>query len=225
MVLHKHGQMLYDNVRETTVEMLKPISTRLISIPEEDLIKEITRVWDLEKYVIIMIKDILLYMDKNFVTKMKNLLNVEAMQTTQFKIHVIQNSQIKKKLVSLLLADIEKERNGEQVERVYIQRCVQMLIEVGLQSKRIYEQEFESVLIQQTRDYYRNESNINISENSCNAYLIKANMRLQEEQDRVNSYLHPSSMPKIINEFLREYIENHASTLLELENSGLIYMI
>ena len=82
MVLHKHGQMLYDNVRETTVEMLKPISQRLLNIPEEDLIKEITRVWDLEKYVIIMIKDILLYMDKNFVTKMKSLLNVEAMQTT-----------------------------------------------------------------------------------------------------------------------------------------------
>ena len=32
-------------------------------------------------------------------------------------------------------------------------------------------------------------------------------------------------MPKVINEFLKEYIENHAATLLELENSGLIYMI
>ena len=38
-----------------------------------------------------------------------------------------------------------------------------MLIEVGLQSKRIYEQEFEAPLIDQTRDYYRNESNNFIS--------------------------------------------------------------
>jgi hypothetical protein len=30
----------------------------------------------MEKYVIIMIKDILLYMDKNFVPKMKNFQNV-----------------------------------------------------------------------------------------------------------------------------------------------------
>lgn len=103
LVLHKHGEMLYDNVRKTTVELLGPIVEALRNVPDEDLVKEITKVWDLEKYVIIMIKDILLYMDKNFVPKMKNYLNVEAMQTTQFKTHVVQNSYIKKKLVTLLL--------------------------------------------------------------------------------------------------------------------------
>ena len=56
-----------------------------------------------------------------------------------------------------------------------------MLIEVGMSSRRIYEQEFEAVLITQTRDYYRNESNNFISDNSCTAYLRKANNRLNEE--------------------------------------------
>ena len=55
--------------------------------------------------------------------------------------------------------------------------------------------------------------------------MIKANSRLQEETDRVNSYLHTSSMDKIINEFLKEYIECHAQSLLTMENSGLIQMI
>lgn len=32
-------------------------------------------------------------------------------------------------------------------------------------------------------------------------------------------------MDKIINEFLKEYIENHALSLLTMENSGLIQMI
>jgi cullin 3 len=81
LVLHKHGELLYDNVRKTTVEMLQPIAQKLINIPDEDLIRAINEIWELEKYVIIMIKDILLYMDKNFVPKMKNFLNVEAMQT------------------------------------------------------------------------------------------------------------------------------------------------
>jgi cullin 3 len=85
LVLHKHGEMLYDNVRKTTIEMLQPIVTRLQNTPDEEMVKEITLTWDHEKYVIIMIRDILLYMDKNFVPKMKNFLNVEAMQTTQFK--------------------------------------------------------------------------------------------------------------------------------------------
>jgi hypothetical protein len=111
------------------------------------------------------------------------------------------------------------------IERIYISKSVQMFIEVGLQNKKIYEQEFETQLIQQTRDYYRNESNRVITENSCNAYILKANKRYLEEQDRVNSYLHQSSMDKILLEFLREYIENHGITLLNMEGSGLTQMI
>lgn len=79
-----------------------------------------------------MIKDILLYMDKNFVPKMKNYLNVLNMQYQQFKNHVILNKSINKKLVSLVLLQIEKERNGETIERIYIQKVVEMLIEVGV---------------------------------------------------------------------------------------------
>ena len=79
MVLHKHGEMLYDNVKKTTAEMLQPIAQRLINMPDEDLLKEITSVWHLEKKVIDIIKDILLYMNKNFVPKMRNYPTVEAM--------------------------------------------------------------------------------------------------------------------------------------------------
>ena len=64
-------------------------------MPDEELLKEVTSVWALEKEVIIMIKDILLYMDKNFVPKMKNSLNVQDMQISQFKTHVVLNPQIK----------------------------------------------------------------------------------------------------------------------------------
>tara|TARA_B110000285_G_C14970493_1_gene536296 strand:+ start:392 stop:538 length:147 start_codon:yes stop_codon:yes gene_type:complete len=48
-------------------------------MPDEDLLKEITNVWHLEKKVIDIIKDILLYMNKNFVPKMRNYPTVEAM--------------------------------------------------------------------------------------------------------------------------------------------------
>lgn len=150
---------------------------------------------------------------------------VYIMQTNQFKTHVIFKGQIKRRLVALLLQEIERERNGERIERVYVSSVIEMLIEVGMQSKKIYEQEFESALIQQTQDYYRNESNSQIVQNSCKAYLMKAYSRLLEEQDRVQSYLHPQSHEKIINEFLREYIENHAMTLLKMENSGLVSML
>lgn len=85
------------------------------------------------------------------------------------------NSQIKRRLITLLLSEIERERNGETIERIYLQKVIEMLIEVGMSSKKIYEQEFEQNLVQQTRDYYRNESNNYITQNSCNDFLLKAN--------------------------------------------------
>tara|TARA_B110000285_G_C14970493_1_gene536297 strand:+ start:566 stop:718 length:153 start_codon:yes stop_codon:yes gene_type:complete len=47
--------------------------------------------------------------------------------------------EIKRKLVKLQLAEIEKERNGELIERLHLQKSIEMLIEVGIQSRKIYE--------------------------------------------------------------------------------------
>ena len=39
MVLHKHGEMLYYNVKKTTADMLHPIAERLISqVPDDQLL-------------------------------------------------------------------------------------------------------------------------------------------------------------------------------------------
>ena len=139
--------MLYENVKKTTIEMLQPIAQKLCDTSDEDLLKEITNQWTLEKKVIRVIKEILLYMDKNFAKKARNLMNVQDMQTSQFKKYVVLKEQIKRRLISLLLSDIERERNGESIERIHLQKVIEMLIEVGMQSKKIYEQEFEVPLI------------------------------------------------------------------------------
>ena len=71
---------------------------------------------------------------------------------------MIQNQQIKERLISLLIKEIRKEREGEVIEKTQIRSSIQMLIEVCKNSRKLYEQEFERVLLQETADYYRNES-------------------------------------------------------------------
>lgn len=46
LVLHKHGEMLYDNVKKTTVDMLEPIKQNLLNMPQEELVQEINKIWD-----------------------------------------------------------------------------------------------------------------------------------------------------------------------------------
>jgi hypothetical protein len=101
-----------------------------------------------------------------------------------------------------------------------------MLIEVNKSSRKLYEQEFECVLLQETEEYYKQESNQLITEFPCFAYLEKAQARLMEEFERNANYLSPSTENKLIRCFLDVYLSDwHSQTLLEMPSSGLMFMI
>ena len=81
------------------------------------------------------------------------------------------------------MGQIRAERDGDIIEKAQMRSTVNMLIDMSMggNNKRIYEQEFESVLLAETADYYRLESDRLIVDSSCSGYLTKANARLQEE--------------------------------------------
>jgi cullin 3 len=243
LVLHKHGELLYTGVKNTTVEQLHPLVEKLLRCGDEDLLKKINETWKQVKLCIIMIKDILMYMDRNYVPKMK-LLSMDQVQTSQFKHYVILNQQIRQRLVAKLLAEIQTERDGGIVEVSQLRLTIQMLVELSsgsssgpgftgsigtpqtaITSKKLYEHEFERPFMAETQNYYRLESNHFITSSSCYAYLQRAKQRLTEELDRLLKYLDSSSERLLISTFLKEYVENHALTLIQMENSGLIAMI
>lgn len=83
---------------------------------DDEFLKTLNRIWSDVKLCIIMIKDILLYMNKNFVPKLK-LQTVEHMQTSQFKHQVVLFPTIKQRLIVLLMKQIKSERDGNFIEK------------------------------------------------------------------------------------------------------------
>jgi len=81
------------------------------------------------------------------------------MQYSQFKHNIVLHPHIKTRLVSRLVEEIRKDRDGEIIDKGAIRSAIHMLLEVGVHSRKIYEQEFESVLLTETAAYYRLESN------------------------------------------------------------------
>ena len=63
---------------------------------------------------------------------------------------MILNSYIKQKLIQKLLSEIKKERDGGIVEITQLNASIRMLVEVGINNKKIYEQEFQRPFIQET---------------------------------------------------------------------------
>lgn len=107
------------------------------------------------------------------------------MQYSQFKHHVVLHAALKPKLVSRLVAEVRADRDGRVIEQGQVRAAVHMLLEVGVTNRKIYETEFESLLLQESADYYRAESQQLIGSLPCAAYLQKCHARLMQEHARI----------------------------------------
>jgi cullin 1 len=73
------------------------------------------------------------------------------------------------------------EREGEVIDRVLMKNCLSMLVEVNVNSLDVYISDFEREFLQTTQQYYEQEAQAFICQNTCMDYLRKIEQRLKEE--------------------------------------------
>lgn len=223
LVLHKYGELLYNGVQGVVADHLKVVAQSCIECPSDRLLEELKKQWDDHKTTMVMIRDILMYMDRNFVTQYKKV-PVYEMGLMIFREKVSGHARVKSQLLTLMLDNINAERRGEQVDRILLKHTVNMLVELGVQGKNVYRECFEDQFLDHTRKFYQDESKQYISQNPCSDYLKKAEKRIREEKARVENYLHETTMEKIQELCDEEWIQVHYKTLIHMENSGCAWM-
>eukprot|EP01133_Synstelium_polycarpum_P018802 gene18802-22488_t len=223
LVLHKNGDYLYNNLRELVHNHLKEVAQRVESSKADTFLTDLNICWSDHKMSMIMIRDILMYMDRTYVDQNK-VPTVYEMGLLEFCENVVHAPSIKDRLLKSLLSMIQKERCGEMVDRILIKNITQMLIELGVNSKAVYEKDFEAQFLATTATHYQMESQAFISSCSCPDYMKKVEICLKEELERVSYYLDISSEPKLKEVAERQLISNHMRTLIGME-SGLISML
>ena len=92
-------------------------------------------------------------------------------------------------------------------------------------TKEVYKLYFERDFLQNSESYYENEAQENINTLTSSEYLLLAEKRLNQERDRLNSYLDVSSESNLIGIVVKCYIVRNCKILIEMENSGLYYLL
>ena len=64
LVLHKHGELLYNGVRKSVQTHLAAVAARVALCPDEQLLQELSARWGDHQVTMVMIRDILMYMDR-----------------------------------------------------------------------------------------------------------------------------------------------------------------
>ena len=91
-----------------------------------------------------------------------------------------------------------------------------MLVELGVNSTKVYEKHFETEFLRQTTGFYREEAQRFLAANTCPEYLFKAEARIEQERQRVADYLSSTSGIKLAKIVDRELVFTHAKALVQV---------
>jgi len=155
MVLHKFGDKLYQGLTDTITAHLKTVAEEVQSANDTEFLNELKDKWDKHKISSIMIRDILMYMDRTYVVAQKKVAVYER-GLHIFRDEVVRNPRMKDRLLDMLLDLVGRERGGEMVPRGLIKTITGMLMELG---QDVYCRDFEQPFLQRSADFYKIESN------------------------------------------------------------------
>jgi len=154
-----------------------------------------------------------------------------------FRDHILRSSISSQENVTIamvlnfvILDQIQMEREGDIIDKNLIRSCVYMLEglyenEEEEESTKLYLTDFEPNFLRASRDFYQSEGQMLLRDSDAGTFCRHTRKRVNEEQDRCRSTLSPLTAPKIKGVIEDELIRKHIRDVIELEGSGVKYML
>ena len=117
MVLHKHGEKLYTGTRDVVTEhLVEKVRQDVIDSLINNFLTTLNAAWEDHRTAMVMIRDILMYMDRVYVSVQK-LEPIYNLGVILFRDNVVRYGPIRDHLRQTLLEMVGKERRGEVVDK------------------------------------------------------------------------------------------------------------
>ncbi|GFN79945.1 cullin-4a [Plakobranchus ocellatus] len=158
----------------------------------------------------IMIRSIFLFLDRTYVLQNSSILSIWDMGLDLFRQHIISDKVVETRTVDGLLKLIERERNGEAVNRQLLKSLLRMLSDLN-----IYQTAFEKKFLDATELLYTAEGKRLVQEREVSEYLLHVDKRLAEENERLLLYLDQSTRKPLILCVEKHLLENHLKYILQ----------
>eukprot|EP00746_Dinoflagellata_sp_MGD_P069962 gnl/MRDRNA2_/MRDRNA2_28620_c0_seq1.p1 gnl/MRDRNA2_/MRDRNA2_28620_c0~~gnl/MRDRNA2_/MRDRNA2_28620_c0_seq1.p1 ORF type:complete len:754 (+),score=149.93 gnl/MRDRNA2_/MRDRNA2_28620_c0_seq1:93-2354(+) len=210
----RYGEAMSDYVQRVVLPQLKGKSG--VALMQELLLR-----WNNHKIYVKWMDRFFTYLDRYYV----KLQSVEPLHNRGYSIlHQLVFEEVKKDTRTALLQVINLERMGEHVDQDLLKGIIEMFIDLGLGNLNVYTAEFEEAFLPATSDYFVRNASGWLSEDSFPEYLKKVEKALSSEEQRVNSYLHPSTHPKLKHVVIQALLTQPQSQLLEKE-TGVVFLL
>ncbi|XP_018417756.1 PREDICTED: cullin-4A [Nanorana parkeri] len=209
---NKMSNTLYKQLRQVCEEHMK---AQIHQFREESLdsflfLKKVNLCWKDHCRQMIMIRSIFLFLDRTYVLQNSMLLSLWDMGLELFRCHVISDKLVQTKTIDGILLLIERERSGEAVDRSLLRSLLGMLSDL-----QMYKDSFEARFLEDTNCLYAAEGQRLMQESEVPEYLHHVNRRLEEESDRVITYLDHGTHKPLITCVEKQLLGEHLAAILQ----------
>uniref|UniRef100_A0A8B9KES1 Cullin 4A n=1 Tax=Astyanax mexicanus TaxID=7994 RepID=A0A8B9KES1_ASTMX len=215
---YKVSPMLYKQLRQVCEDHVQAQIHQFREYPSLlSFLKRMNRCWQDHCRQTIMIRSIFLFLDRTYVLQNSLLPSIWDTGLELFRTHIVSDNMVQSRTVQGILEQIERERNGETVDRSLLRSLLGMLSDL-----QVYKESFEQKFLVDTDRLYAAEGQRLMLERDVPEYLHHVARRLEEENDRVISYLDQSTQKPLISTVEKQLLGEHMTAILQKGLSTLL---
>ncbi|PVU98881.1 hypothetical protein BB559_001201 [Furculomyces boomerangus] len=204
LVLSKKGEVLYETTNSKIIKELEIKTNRSLgklnynghdSLESgQAFIKKIRDLWLLHISSMLMIQDVLMYMDKVYVKSAKKL-PVYDLGMLAFRNKILLNPKydLLPSLIGTIVDLMHKERQGYSVDRESLKTVIGMTIELRSDNTKsaqnIFEEQIKPAILESSTEFYRTEFRRLIKDPEIVSYSKQVQSKRKEEADKSKAYL------------------------------------
>ncbi|XP_052018387.1 cullin-4A isoform X1 [Apodemus sylvaticus] len=209
---HKVSPTLYKQLRQVCEDH---VQAQILPFREDSLdsvlfLKKINTCWQDHCRQMIMIRSIFLFLDRTYVLQNSMLPSIWDMGLELFRNHIISDRMVQSKTIDGILLLIGRERSGEAVDRSLLRSLLSMLSDL-----QVYKDSFELKFLEETNCLYAAEGQQLMQDREVPEYLNHVSKRLEEEADRVITYLDHSTQKPLIACVEKQLLGEHLTAILQ----------
>ncbi|CAO2622578.1 CUL4B [Lemmus lemmus] len=196
---YKISANLYKQLRQICEDHIK---AQIHQFREDSLdsvlfLKKIDKCWQSHCRQMIMIRSIFLFLDRTYVLQNSMLPSIWDMGLELFRAHIISDQKVQTKTI-------------DAIDRSLLRSLLSMLSDL-----QIYQDSFEQRFLEETNRLYAAEGQKLMQEREVPEYLHHVNKRLEEEADRLITYLDQTTQKSLIASVEKQLLGEHLTAILQ----------